>query len=250
MSDIIVVRSFRWRHRSRGTLLKKSWTRPLLFMLIVGAIAGFYLLGGNRYLTLEYVQKNLLWLRNERETSPGLVTSIFVGLYLFLTTFSIPGSIILTLLSGAIFGLALGIFWVMFCTTLGACLAFLISRYLFRDYFRKKFSSQFEKMNARVKKEGISYLFTMRMIPVSPYVVINIVMGLTEMRLIDFAWVTCAGMLPGTFLYVLAGKKIASITDVSDILTWEIILALCVLGFLPMIVKALMKQHARRLAHE
>ena len=219
-------------------------------MLIVGAIAGFYLLGGGQYLKLEFVQGQLVNLRFQLKESPVLVTSAFVGLYLFLTTLSIPGSIVLTLLSGAIFGLVMGTFWVMFSTTVGACLAFLMSRYLFRDYFRKKFSKQFLKMNHRVEKEGIPYLFTLRMIPVSPYVVINIVMGLTDMKIWNFAWVTCIGMLPGTFLYILAGKKIASIEKISDILSWEIVLGLTFLGLVPPVVRAIMKQHSRRFAHE
>lgn len=219
-------------------------------MLIVGAITGFYLLGGAQYLKLEYVQGQLDNLRGYLKESPVLVTSAFVGIYLFLTTLSIPGSIILTLLSGAIFGVALGTFWVMFSTTLGACFAFLMSRYLFRDYFRKKFGQQFMKMNHRVKNEGIPYLFTLRMIPVSPYVVINIVMGLTDMKLWNFAWVTCVGMFPGTFLYILAGKKIASIETLSDILSWEIILGLSFLGLVPPVVRSFMKHHSRRLAHE
>ncbi len=229
---------------------KKSWTRPLLFMLIVGAIAGFYLFGGSEYLTLEFAQTNLEKLRAQLKESPVLVTSAFVGIYLFLTTLSIPGSIILTLLSGAIFGIGMGIFWVMFCSTTGACLAFLMSRYLFRDYFSSRFRNQLNKMNHRVKKGGITYLFTLRMIPVSPYVVINIVMGLTNMKLWNFAWVTYLGMLPGTFLFVLAGKKIASIEKVSEIFSWEIILGLSVLGLLPPLLKIIMKHHSGRLAHE
>jgi uncharacterized membrane protein YdjX (TVP38/TMEM64 family) len=219
-------------------------------MLIVGAITGFYLFGGSDYLTLEYAQMNLDKLRSLLKDQPLLVTGAFVGIYLFLTTLSIPGSIVLTLLSGAIFGLWLGLFWVMFCTTLGACLAFLMSRYLFRDYFCRRFQKQFSKMNHRVKKGGISYLFTLRMIPVSPYVVINIVMGLTDMKLWNFAWVTCAGMLPGTFLYVLAGQKIASIENVSQIFSWEIIVGLSFLGLLPLFVRKYMRHHSGRLAHE
>ncbi len=219
-------------------------------MLIVGAITGFYLFGGSDYLTLEFAQTNLDKLRAELERSPVLVTSAFIGIYLFLTTLSIPGSIVLTLLSGAIFGLWLGLFWVMFCTTLGASLSFLMSRYLFRDYFSRRFHQQLKKMNHRLKEGGIAYLFTLRMIPVSPYVVINIVMGLTRMKLWNFAWVTCLGMLPGTFLYVLAGKKIASIEKVSEIFSWEIILGLTLLGLLPPLVRTYMKHHGGRLAHE
>lgn len=219
-------------------------------MLMVGAIAGFYLLGGGHYLELKFIQENLQKLRSMLDRSPILFTSAYVGLYLFLTTLSIPGSIVLTLLAGAIFGLGLGLFWVMFSTTLGACFAFLISRYMFRTYFERKFRTQFHKMNNRVKKEGISYLFTVRMIPVSPYVVVNIVMGLTDMPIWRFAWITCLGMLPGTFLYVLAGKKISTISKVSDILSWEIALGLTLLGLLPPAVRYFMKHHSGRFAHE
>lgn len=219
-------------------------------MLIVGAISGFYLFGGGQYLTLEFVQTHLDVLRTDFRESPVLVTCAFVGGDLFLTTLSIPGSIVLTLLAGAIFGVPLGTFWAIFSTTLGACFAFLISRYLFRDYFRRRFHSQFLRMNHRVEREGIPSLFTLRMIPVSPYVVINVVMGLTEMRLWSFTWVTYLGMLPGTFLYVLAGKKIASITKIADILSWEIVLGLTFLGVLPAFVRKLLKEHSSRFAHD
>ncbi len=108
-------------------------------------------------------------------------------------------------------------------------------------------------MNEKVKKEGRVFLFTSRMIPVSPYVVVNVVMGLTQMRLWDFAWITYAGMLPGTFLYVYGGKEITSITNVSQILSWEIILALVALGILPPAIRMIMKNHGKRkmsYAHE
>lgn len=219
-------------------------------MLMVGAVTGFYVLGGSHYLELSFIQNNLQNLRTILKDSPFFFTSVFVGLYLFLTTLSIPGSIILTLLSGAIFGVGLGLFWVMFSTTLGACFAFLISRYMFRSYFEKKFKTQYDKINDRIKKEGISYLFTIRMIPVSPYVVINIVMGLSDMRLWNFAWVTFFGMVPGTFLYVLAGKKLSTISKVSEILSWELALGLTILGLFPMAMKSFFKHHSARFAHE
>lgn len=220
--------------------------------MALGAILSFYLLGGDEYLTLDWVQKNLGSLRESYENNPVTVTSVFLGIYLFLTSLSIPGSIILTLISGSLFGLGLGTFWVISGTTLGATLAFLLSRYLFRDFFERKFRAQFERMNRRVKDEGVPYLFTLRMIPVSPYVVINIVMGLTDMRLWSFMWVTALGMLPGTFLYVLAGRKISEIESVSEILSWEILLALTFLGILPLIVRWYVRTHPRsgRWAHE
>lgn len=228
----------------------KSHTRALLFGLIVTAISVFYLFGGSQLLTLEFVQTHLNNLRIGFRDSPVLFTCAFVGVYLFLTTLSIPGSIVLTLLSGAIFGVQQGTFLVIVSTTLGACFAFLMSRYLFRDYFHRRFQAQFLRMNHRVKREGIPYLFILRMIPVSPYVVINIVMGLTEMRLWNFAWVTYLGMLPGTFLYVLAGKEIASITKISDILSWEIALGLTALGVVPPVLRKVLNQHSRRFAHD
>ncbi len=232
---------------------KKKLARPLVFFAIICAIVSFYYLEGGDYLTLEFMQANLQKLRHLHEEHPARVTGGFISIYLFLTSLSIPGSIVLTLLAGALFGMGMGLFWVIFCTTMGACLSFLMSLYLFREHFERKYAQQFQRMNERVKKEGISYLFVLRMIPVSPYVVINVVMGLTNMKLWNFAWVTCLGMLPGTFLYVLAGRKIGSITNISEILSWEIVVALSFLGILPPLIKWALKninRRERRYAHE
>ncbi len=220
---------------------------------MIVCIGAFYTFGGAHYLTLHYLQEHVLWLQGLLKHHPIRVTAGFVGIYVFLTSLSIPGCLLLTLLAGAIFGTIPGTFWVMLSSTSGACVAFLLSRYLFRDYFQEKFHERFLTMNEKVKREGNIFLFTSRMIPVSPYVVVNVVMGLTDMRLWNFAWITYFGMLPGTFLYVYAGRKIASLTDVSQILSWEILLALCALGILPPLIRYAVKHSSRRnmrYAHE
>lgn len=219
-------------------------------MLIACAIGAFYAFGGEDYLSLPSVQANLSRLQELHETRPVLVIGTFLGIYLFLTTLSIPGTIILTLLSGAIFGVAKGIVIIMIGTTFGAVFSFLLSRYLFRDYFTTKFRKQFEEMNRRVRTEGNQYLFTLRMIPVSPYVVINVVMGLTNMRLLNFALLTFLGMLPGTSLYVYAGRRISEIDSVTEILTWKLAIGLTLLGVLPVIVRKLLKTNRRRRSGE
>lgn len=219
-------------------------------MLMVGAIVCFYLFGGSNFLTLTFMQQNLAFLREKLHESPVLVTSGYVVLYVILTALSVPGTIVLTLLSAAVFGLPLGTFLVMFCAVSGACIAFLLSRYLFRDYFLRKFAGVFQRMNARVHEDGVSYLFTMRMIPVSPYTLINNVMGLTDMPLFTFAWVTLFGMFPGTFLYIIAGKKIAEIRNISDILSADILLALTAVGLFPMLMKYFLRLKSRRRLHE
>lgn len=231
----------------------KSWMRPLVFFLMVTFVLTFYLYGGGEYLSLEFIQENVQKLRHLVEIHPVRVTAGFVGIYVLLTSLSIPGCLLLTLLAGAIFGTIPGTFWVMLSSTTGACVAFLLSRYLFREYFQKKFHDKFLLMNEKVKKEGKVFLFTSRMIPVSPFVVVNVVMGLTKMKLWNFAWITYLGMLPGTFLYVYAGRKIATLKNPSQILSLELILGLTMLGVLPLLLRWAMRNYGRkklRYAHE
>lgn len=164
-----------------------------------------------------------------------MIVGLFLGVYIFLTSLSIPGAIVLTLLAGAIFGVGNGTLLVSVASTAGASIAFLMSRYLFRESMMKKFERKLRKINRKLEQNGNLYLFTLRLIPVSPYVVVNILMGLTSVRLWTFIWITFLGMLPGNMIYVFAGRKIADIRSASEILTWPIILSLTLIGILPLV---------------
>ncbi len=219
----------------------RNLVKPLFFVAILVASVCFYFFAADDYLTLEYVKSRLEEIRQSFNAHPVRVVAMYCGLYVFLTSLSIPGTIVLTLLSGAIFGTAFGTLIVVSSATIGATIAFLLARYLFKDYVRTKFHTQFEKINQKFVKEGSTYLFILRMIPVSPYVVINNVMGLTSIGAFTYMAVTFFGMLPGTFIYVLAGRKMAQIQEVSEIMSWPIILSLSLIGLFPIFARKLVR---------
>lgn len=218
----------------------------LLFLLILLVIGSFYFFGGDQYLSLDYIQQKLTELRTYGDKHPLLLAGIFCTVYILITGFSIPGSLVLTLLSGAIFGVGIGTALVVTSGTLGATMAFLMARYLFRDFISQKFKRHYLKINKKLKDDGKSYLLIMRMIPVSPFVVVNNVMGLSSMKIGTYFWITYAGMLPGTFIYVFAGRKISEIESASQILSWPVILSLSLLALFPIITKKLLQVHRRK----
>lgn len=221
-------------------------TKLLIIVVLVILISAFYFSGAHQHLELASVQNNLSKIQNAYDKSPVIVLLAFTGLYIFITGLSIPGAIVLTLLSGAIFGIWQGTLLVTFCCTAGAVISFLTSRYLFKENIEKRFSRQFKTINNKLVHHGNYYFLTMRMVPVSPYVVINLVMGLTKMKLFTFAWMTFVGMLPGNFVFVLAGRKISQIESPGEILTWPILVTLTLIGLLPIIVKKIVSNIDKR----
>ncbi len=133
-----------------------------------------------------------------------------------MTALSLPGAALLTLLGGALFGLGWGLLIISFASTLGATLAFLLSRFLFRGPIEKRFPRQFETVNRGVEKDGAFYLFTLRLVPIFPFFMINLVMGLTRIKLTTFYWVSQLGMLPGTAVYVNAGGQLGELESLGD----------------------------------
>lgn len=220
-----------------SSCLKK--TKLLFLFLMLAVVAMFYATGSYHYLELAFIQKNLDAIRSYYESNPGSLIAVFLFLYISITSLSIPGAIVLTLLAGAIFGVIPGTLLVSFASTAGATIAFLMSRYLFRESMMNRFKDRLKTVNQKVRENGNSYLFTMRLIPVSPYVVINVMMGLTSIKTWNYIWITFVAMFPGNLVYVYAGRKISEIKSASEILTWPIILVLTLLGILPWLVKKL-----------
>lgn len=215
----------------------KQKTKIVLFIFILLILICFYFSGGYKYLEFNNIKSNLEKMEFFQQKNPFLTLLLFSSLYILITALSIPGAIVLTLLSGTLFGVLWGTLIVSFASCIGASVAFLISRYLFRNLIMDKFENHFHKMNAKLKKSGYTYLFTLRLVPVSPFVLINLLMGLTSIKLWPFFWITYIGMLPGTMVYVFAGSKISTIQHPSDILTWPVILILTALGIMPFILK-------------
>ena len=151
----------------------------------------------------------------------------------------------MTLIAGALFGLSKGTVIVSFASTVGATLAFLLSRFLLRNYVERRFGTVVGRVNQGIAKDGAYYLFGLRLVPGFPFVVINLVMGLTRLRIWTFYWVSQLGMLPGTAVYVWAGSSAPTLKEIADngvgsILNWQVIVAFVLLGLFPLIVKKVM----------
>ena len=215
----------------------KKW---LLLAAIIIASVSFYALDGQQYLTTSFFHQLY-------QDDPVLTALVFFIIYVVTTALSLPGAAVLTLLSGAIFGLVQGLLLASFASTIGATLAFVLSRTLLRDWVSEKFANYLETINRGVKKDGPFYLATLRLIPAVPFFVINLVMGLTAMRVRTFAWVSQLGMLPGTAVYVNAGAQLGLIEELSlsGILTPPLIGSFVLLGSFPWLTRLFM----RRLKH-
>lgn len=215
--------------------MKKS--KLILLLSIICITSLFYWFDLHQYLSLEYLQSvksNLDILISDKPVLSGVV---FFFSYVLITALSLPGAAIMTLVSGAIFGLMWGIILVSFASTIGATLAFLISRYLFQDYIQKRFYKQMQAINEGIEREGAFYLFTLRLIPVFPFFVINMVIGITSLSVRTFFWVSQLGMLAGTIVYVNAGTQLAQLDSLSGILSPAILFSFILLGLFPLIAK-------------
>jgi uncharacterized membrane protein YdjX (TVP38/TMEM64 family) len=173
-----------------------------------------------------------------------------MGIYIAVAALSLPGAAILTLAAGALFGNLAGLIMVSFASSIGATLAFLVSRFLLKDYVQKKFGDKLKAINEGVAKEGAFYLFTLRLVPVFPFFVINLAMGLTPIKTLAFYLVSQVGMLPGTFVYVNAGTQIGKLESLKGILSPELIFSFALLGIFPLVAKKIISMIKARKANK
>ena len=162
---------------------------------------------------------------------------LFFFAYIIVTALALPISLLKTLLAGALFGLLPGVILTSFASTIGSTLCFLLSRYLFKDLIQEKYKKYLSKVNQGIKEEGLLYLFFLRLSPILPFFIINLTFGLTNMKWINFYWISQLGMLPATILFVNAGKQLSQINNLEDILTMKVIISLSAIGLLPIITK-------------
>jgi uncharacterized membrane protein YdjX (TVP38/TMEM64 family) len=220
--------------------------KVIIVLLIVIFIALFKIFDLGQYLTLSYIKESQQRFAELYSENKVLVVGAYMFIYILVTSLSLPGAAVMTLAGGALFGLVTGTIAVSFASTIGATLACFVSRFLLRDWVQGKFGDKIAKVNQGVEKEGAFYLFTMRLIPVFPFWMINLVMGVTKMPIRTFFWVSQVGMLPGTIVYVNAGKEIAKIDSLSGILSPGLILSLVILGIFPIAVKKIMGLYRKR----
>ena len=211
----------------------------LIFAVLIGVI-GFFYFDLNELLTLEGLKGSMDQFEQYKTQSPWLVIGGFFVVYILVTALSLPGAAILTLAAGALFGLVQGILVASFASSIGATLAFLTSRYLLRDTIKQRFPDRLASIDAGVKKEGGFYLFTLRLVPIFPFFLINLLMGLTAIKARTFYWVSQIGMLAGTFVFVNAGTQLAQIEQLSGILSFNLLASFALLGLFPLIAKGIL----------
>ncbi|MEN2751308.1 FAD-dependent oxidoreductase [Psychrobacter sp. FBL11] len=220
--------------------------RIFLILLILILAASFFYFDLNQLLTLDGLKGSMAQFNDYKAQSPLLVIGGFFLLYVVVTALSLPGAAILTLAAGALFGLWQGLLVASFASSIGATLAFLASRYLLRDTIQQRFPERLAAIDAGVEKEGGFYLFTLRLVPIFPFFLINLLMGVTAIRAWTYYWVSQIGMLAGTFVYVNAGTQLAQIDSLSGILSFNLIVSFALLGFFPLIAKGLLNMLKKR----
>jgi len=216
------------------------------FIFRIGLVAVIAVLIGivltydlQQYLTLGYVKSQQANLNDYYQSHVLITILVYLLVYVASTALSIPGATVLTLFGGALFGWVHGTIIISFASTIGATLAFLASRFLLRDFIQKKFGDKLKIINEGVEKEGEFYLFTLRLVPVFPFFLINLTMGLTPIKLLKFFFVSQIGMFPGTIVYVFAGTQLAEIASLQGIFSPGLIIAFAILGLFPLITKKL-----------
>ncbi|MFZ3084001.1 FAD-dependent oxidoreductase [Rhodoferax ferrireducens] len=213
-------------------------------LLILSAAAllafGFFAMDLNHYLTLDGMKASLGQFEAQRAASPVVVGLVFFSVYLVVTAMSLPGAAILTLAAGALFGLSVGTLIVSFASSIGATLAFLASRYVLRDAIQRRFGDRLKAINEGMAKDGTLYLFTLRLVPLFPFFLVNLLMGLTPVRTLSYYWVSQLGMLAGTLVYVNAGTQLAQINSLVGIVSPGLLLSFALLGVFPMLTKKFM----------
>lgn len=217
--------------------------RKLFLFGIVAAVIGVWLYFDlSQYFTLEQAKAQQLALQDTIHTHPVWASMVFFFAYVAVTALSLPGAAIMTLLGAALFGFWWSLILVSFASTIGATLAFLFSRFILRDWVQTKFGSRLSAINEGIKKQGSFYLLSLRLIPVFPFFLINLLMGLTPIRAKQFFFVSQLGMLPGTAVYVNAGTQLGEINTLSGIISLPVLISLALLGLFPLIAKAVMNQ--------
>ncbi len=213
--------------------------RTALLLLMAALVAAFFALDLQRFLTLEALKSSQAAFQAWYDARPGLVIGALFAGYVAVTALSLPGAAVMTLAAGALFGLGVGTLVVSFASSIGATLAFLVSRFLLREAVQRRFGDRLAAINSGITKDGAFYLFTLRLVPIFPFFIINLLMGLTPIKTRTFYWVSQVGMLAGTLVYVNAGTQLAGLDDLAGILSPALIGSFALLGIFPLLAKRL-----------
>ncbi|MFH0287903.1 TVP38/TMEM64 family protein [Vibrio owensii] len=216
--------------------------KKLILGLILLATIIFLGVNFGQYLTLENAKAQQQALNSFIDQNFVFAAATYFFAYIAITAFSIPGAAVVTLLGAALFGFWTSLLLVSFASTIGATIAFLSSRYLLREWVQSKFGNKLNAINQGVEKDGAFYLFSLRLIPVFPFFLINLLMGLTPMSVARFYLTSQIGMLPGTAVYLNAGTQLATIDSLSGIVSPTVLASFALLGLFPIIAKWVMNK--------
>ncbi len=211
--------------------------RWLIVALVAALLAGLWLSGAGDALTLDQLKARQAELQAWTSANLWLAAGSFFAFYVLVTALSIPGAAVMTLAAGALFGLVIGTVLVSFASTIGATLAFLVARFLLRQPLRDRWGDRLRALDAGIERDGAFYLFTLRLVPLFPFFVINLLAGLTALRTWTYFWVSQLGMLPGTVVYVYAGTQLARIESPGDVLSPGLIGAFVLIGVMPLLMR-------------
>ncbi|GHX03537.1 hypothetical protein VCSRO60_0843 [Vibrio cholerae] len=220
--------------------------KKLIIAIVLIAIAALLVTQFSQYLTLDVVKAKQAELANYIDAHLLQAALIYFVVYVLLTAFSIPGATVVTLLGAALFGFWLSLLLASFASTIGATLAFLSSRFLLRDWVQAKFADKLQTINQGIERDGAFYLLSLRLIPIFPFFLINLVMGLTPISTWRYYWVSQLGMLPGTAVYLNAGTQLAEISSLGEIVSLPVLASFVLLGVFPIVVKWLMGKVQQR----
>jgi dihydrolipoamide dehydrogenase len=217
--------------------MNSKFSKIMILLTIAALVIIFFAFDLGQYLTFDYLKSRQLALETYHADHQFMTMAVYMAIYILVAALSLPGAAVMTLAGGAIFGLWIGLLLVSFASSIGATLAFLVARFLLKDYVQDKFGDRLNAINEGIAKDGAFYLFTLRLVPVFPFFVINLVMGLTPIRVGIFYIVSQIGMLAGTFVFVNAGTQLAKIDSLSGILSPGLIFSFVLLGIFPLIAK-------------
>ncbi len=211
--------------------------KAVLLAALVLAVAAFFAFDLDRLLSFDALKQGQQAFAQRYEASPLAFVAGYFAIYVVVTALSLPGATIMTLAGGALFGLVAGTVIVSFASTIGATLAFLVSRFLLHDLVQRRFGDKLKAINDGIARDGAFYLFTLRLVPLFPFFLINLLMGITPIRARTFYWVSQVGMLAGTVVYVNAGTQLAAVDSPAGILSPALLLSFALLGVFPLIAR-------------
>ena len=220
----------------------RKFLRPLFFLLFFLTIAYLFQKFFGHEISFENLKNQQLILQNEISQNFLAYASLYFFFYICIAAFALPGAAVFTLAGGAFFGLIPGLFLASFASSLGALFAFLLSRLVLGQWVEQKFSAAAKQINRGIETAGTSYLFFLRLTPIFPFFLVNVLMGLTRFPLFRFYWVSQIAMLPATFLFVNAGTQLSQLRSPSDVFSPAILLSFTALGLFPLLLQLLTKK--------